>query len=43
MILVVFGAATNSLFDVRQPAIVIEANVAQLLACKRHGSKLMWK
>ncbi|KAK8252420.1 OPT oligopeptide transporter protein-domain-containing protein [Phyllosticta capitalensis] len=32
MILVVIGAATNSLFDVRQPAIVIEANVAQLLA-----------
>ncbi|KAK7519719.1 OPT oligopeptide transporter protein-domain-containing protein [Phyllosticta citriasiana] len=32
LFLVVVGAAINSLFDIRQPSIAIEANVAQLLA-----------
>lgn len=31
---VIIGAFVNQLFDVRQPRIVIEANVAQLLICK---------
>ncbi|KAK7530305.1 OPT oligopeptide transporter protein-domain-containing protein [Phyllosticta citribraziliensis] len=32
LFLVIVGAAINSLFDIRQPSIAIEANVAQLLA-----------
>jgi len=28
------GAFINQLFDIRQPKIAVEANVAQLLICK---------
>lgn len=31
---VVLGAFVNQLFDIRQPRILIEANVAQLLICR---------
>jgi hypothetical protein len=48
---VIIGAFINQLFDIRQPKIAVEANVAQLLICMSllagHEFKLMisptWK